>query len=83
MLSEEYDYDETVEHLKKVFGDRVTLRSYFDAASPELAEPIIEQAVADGAQVLAVGGIGVNLDFAAPAGGPAWEISLTNLKRKR
>ena len=39
--------------------------------------------VADGAQVLAVGGIGVNLDFAAPAGGPAWEISLTNLKRKR
>jgi len=35
-----------------VFGDRVTLRSYFDAANPELAEPIIEQAVADGAQVV-------------------------------
>ena len=45
-------HEEGKEHLQKVFGDRVTLRSYFDAANPELAEPIIEQAVADGAQVV-------------------------------
>ena len=45
-------HEEGKEHLQKVFGGRVTLRSYFDAANPELAEPIIEQAVADGAQVV-------------------------------
>lgn len=33
--------------------------------------------VAAGDQILGVGGIGVNLDFAAPAGGPAVEIRLS------
>ena len=45
-------HEEGKEHLLKVFGDRVTLRSYFDASDAETAEPIIEQAVADGAQVV-------------------------------
>ena len=45
-------HEEGKEHLQKVFGDRVTLRSYFRRCQPELAEPIIEQAVADGAQVV-------------------------------
>ena len=45
-------HEEGREHLQRVFGDRITARSYFDAANSELAEPIIEQAVSDGAQVV-------------------------------
>ena len=45
-------HEEGREHLQRVFGDRITVRSYFDAANSELAEPIIEQAVSDGAQVV-------------------------------
>ena len=40
------------EHLEKVFGDRIRVRSYFDANTQELAEQTIEQAVAEGAQVV-------------------------------
>ncbi len=40
------------QHLEKVFGDRVLVRTYNDANSPELAEQLIEQAVTDGAQVV-------------------------------
>ena len=40
------------EHLENVFGDRILVRSYFDANTQELAEQAIEQAVADGAQVV-------------------------------
>ena len=39
-------------HIEEVFGDKVTARSYFDAKTPELAEAAIEQAVADGAQLV-------------------------------
>ncbi len=39
-------------HLEEVFGDRIAVRSYFGAANFELAESLIEQAVADGAQVV-------------------------------
>ncbi|MDD5863716.1 MAG: BMP family ABC transporter substrate-binding protein [Firmicutes bacterium] len=45
-------HEEGREHLERVFGDRITARSYFDASSPELAEQSIEQAVSDGAQVV-------------------------------
>ena len=36
-------------HLKSVFGDKVALRSYFNAKTPEEANWILEQAVSDGA----------------------------------
>ena len=45
-------HEEGKEHLLQVFGNRVTLRSYFDASDAETAEPIIEKAVSDGAQVV-------------------------------
>ena len=45
-------HEEGREHIEKVFGDRIQVRSYFDANTPELAEELIEQAVADGAQVV-------------------------------
>jgi len=39
-------------HLEKVFGDQVTVRSYFNANTPEDMDILLEQAVADGAQVV-------------------------------
>ncbi len=39
-------------HLEEVFGDRIHVRCYYDANSPEEAEKRIEQAIADGAQVV-------------------------------
>ena len=45
-------HEEGREHLEKVLGDKVTVRSYFDANTLELANAAIEQAVADGAQVI-------------------------------
>ena len=39
-------------HLEETFGDRVVCRSYFDANNDELAELLLEQAVAEGAQVV-------------------------------
>ena len=45
-------HEEGREHIEKVFGDRITVRSYYDAQKPEECERIIEQAVADGAQVV-------------------------------
>ena len=39
-------------HLEAIFGDDVTVRSYFNANSPEETEQLLEQAVADGAQVV-------------------------------
>ncbi len=68
--------------LRRPAGHRSLRRLLMDRKGPAQLRDAVP-VVADGAQVLAVGGIGVNLDFAAPAGGPAWEISLTNLKRKR
>lgn len=40
------------EHIASVFGDKICVRSYYDASAPERAEALIEQAVADGAQVV-------------------------------
>ena len=39
-------------HLEETFGDRVVCRSYFDANNDEMAELLLEQAVAEGAQVI-------------------------------
>jgi len=39
-------------HLEQVLGDKVAVRSYFGAENPELAEELIEKAVAEGAQVV-------------------------------
>ena len=44
-------HDEGRQHLEQVFSDRVSVRSYFHADTPELAEAILEQAVSEGAQV--------------------------------
>ena len=45
-------HEEGREHIEKVFGEKITVRSYYDANSPEECEKLIEQAVADGAQVV-------------------------------
>lgn len=39
-------------HIESVFGDRITVRSYFDANTPEAAQVLLEKAVAEGAQVV-------------------------------
>ena len=40
------------QHLEEVFGDRITVKVYEGAETPELAEALIEQAVTEGAQVV-------------------------------
>ena len=45
-------HEEGREHIEQLFGDRIKVRTYYDANTPELAEERIEQAVADGAQVV-------------------------------
>ena len=45
-------HEEGREHIEQVFGDRIKVRTYYDANTPELAEQLMEQAVADGAQVV-------------------------------
>lgn len=45
-------HEEGRQHLEAVFGEDVTVRSYFNANSPEETEALLEQAVADGAQVV-------------------------------
>ena len=45
-------HEEGREHIEKVFGDRIRVRSYYGANTPETAEALIEQAVADGAEVV-------------------------------
>ena len=40
------------QHLEQELGDRVSVRSYFHADSPEQAEQLLEQAVEDGADVI-------------------------------
>ena len=45
-------HEEGVAHLKATLGDRVTVRSYFHADSPEQAEQLLDQAVEDGAHVI-------------------------------
>lgn len=45
-------HDEGRQHLEKALGDQVTVRSYFHADTPQLADKLLEQAVADGAEVV-------------------------------
>ena len=45
-------HEEGREHIEKVFGEKITVRSYYDANTPEECEKLIEQAVAEGAQVV-------------------------------
>ena len=40
------------EHIEAVFGDKICVQSYYGASTPELAEALIEEAVAKGAQVV-------------------------------
>jgi len=45
-------HEEGAEYLQKVLADRVSIRNYYNADSPEEAEALMEQAVADGANVV-------------------------------
>ena len=45
-------HEQGAAYLKDALADRVTVRSYFHADTPELAEQILDQAVAEGAQVV-------------------------------
>ncbi len=45
-------HEEGREHLERVMGSRVEVKSYFDANSPELAMERIDQAVKEGAEVV-------------------------------
>ena len=45
-------HEEGREHIEEVFGEKITVRSYFDANTPEECEALIEQAVADGAELV-------------------------------
>ena len=45
-------HEEGREYIEKVFGSKITVRSYFDANTPEQAEQLINQAVEEGAQVV-------------------------------
>ena len=45
-------HEEGREHIEQVFGDRIRVRSYYGANSPDKAEELIEQAVSDGAEVV-------------------------------
>ena len=45
-------HEEGRRHIEKVFGDRVVTQSYFDANTAEEIDKKIEQAIADGAQII-------------------------------
>nr|MBQ8244586.1 BMP family ABC transporter substrate-binding protein [Oscillospiraceae bacterium] len=45
-------HEEGRKHIEAVFGDRITVQSYYDANTPEQCEQLIERAVADGAHVV-------------------------------
>ena len=45
-------HEEGRKYIEEVFGDKISVRSYYDANTPEEFEALIEQAVADGAQVV-------------------------------
>ena len=45
-------HEEGRQHIEGVFGEKITTRSYFGASNPEKAGAAIEQAIADGAQVV-------------------------------
>ena len=45
-------HEEGREHIENVFGDRIIVRSYYNANTAEECEQLIEQAVAEGAEVV-------------------------------
>ncbi len=45
-------HEEGRKYIEDLFGDKITVRSYFNASSPEQAELAIETAVVEGAQVV-------------------------------
>ena len=45
-------HEEGREYIEDVFGEKIKVRSYYDANTPEECERLIEQAVADGAEVV-------------------------------
>ncbi len=45
-------HEEGANYLKNALPDKVTVRSYFHADTPELAEALLEQAVEDGAHIV-------------------------------
>ena len=45
-------HEEGKRKMEEALGEKVTVRSYFDADTPELQEAVLSQAVADGAQVI-------------------------------
>lgn len=46
-------HEKGMEYVSEVFGnEKLTVRSYYNANTPELAEELVEQAVTDGAQVI-------------------------------
>lgn len=45
-------HDNGRKHIEQVFGEKILVRSYFDASNQELTEQALEQAVEDGAQVV-------------------------------
>ncbi len=45
-------HEDGKKYIEQVFGDQITVNSYYDANSPEEALEKLEQAVADGAQVV-------------------------------
>ena len=45
-------HEEGRKYIEESFGEKISVRSYFDANNPEAAEKILEQAVEDGAQVV-------------------------------
>lgn len=45
-------HDEGRQHLEKVFSDKLTIRSYFHADTPEQADAMLDQAIKEGAQVV-------------------------------
>ena len=45
-------HEEGRRHLEKVFGEKISVLSYFNANTHEAAEKLIDQAVAEGAQVI-------------------------------
>ncbi len=45
-------HEQGAEYLQSVFPQQVTVRSYYHADTPELAEEILDEAVADGADVV-------------------------------
>ena len=47
-----FGHEKGKEHIETVFGDRIRIRSYYDAATPEQADLLIAQAVEEGAQVV-------------------------------